>query len=109
MQFNSAPVPYLLEDITGRLTRTDMIDTYNRLSLRIVPSPPEEDTNRVGSSIYFLDPGSRSSDSHRDRKPAAILDFARDGSLGAVHFMMPPAAVSMSMGHYLKKCENSSK
>jgi len=92
-----------MEDRFGLYNASDFDDIYDRLFLRVVQSP--QHSQKSMSMIYNM--GRRSSrkhDSrHLDRQPAVVLEFGANGTLGNIHYMNPPAALSLTMHQYLRK------
>ncbi|EGO04163.1 hypothetical protein SERLA73DRAFT_82221 [Serpula lacrymans var. lacrymans S7.3] len=99
----SIQLPYTLEDRSGLLSASDYGDIYDRLFLRVAPHPQQPERN-VWAIYNMGRRSSRHGDSrHFDKHPAVVLVFGKDGELGDIHFVQPPASSSVPMSKYLRK------
>jgi len=101
-------MPYMFEDRTGHVAKSDYDDIYDRMFLRVVPHPRPPAGNSNVVAIYSM--GRRSTrhgdKRHLERQPSVILEFAEGatGGLGNVNFFYPPApSLSIPMSRYLRK------
>lgn len=98
-----SPLPYALEDTSGRLTLTDFDDIYDRIFLRVAQSP--QPTGRTTLMIYNMH---RRSSRRRDSlpfrvEPSVVLRFGANNALGDITFLQSPARFSVPMNRYLQK------
>jgi hypothetical protein len=103
----AAPLHYVFEDRTGHSTASDWDEIYDRLYLRVAPSPNDA---KVLNVYTMNQPASRHRDSLPfERTPSMVLDFnRRDGDFGMVSFIqkqgpMVGTASSISLSKYLRK------
>ena len=98
-----SPLPYTLEDTSGRLTMSDFDDIYDRIFLRVAQSP--QPTGKTKLMIYNMH---RRSSRRRDSlpfqaAPSVVLQFEANNALGVVTFSQSPASLSIPMNRYLRK------